>query len=195
MTEAYPLQWPFGRPRSKRPERSRFAVSLARARYQLMHELHLLGARNIVISSNVSLRRDGLPYANQPEPDDAGVAVYFTYKKEQMSFACDRWDRVRDNVQAIRHTIAALRGIERWGTGEMVQQAFTGFAALPAPGQVATRPWREVMSLQNDRNVDLDVAEGRYHYLARKRHPDAGGTEALMAELNAAIAAARKELA
>jgi hypothetical protein len=49
-----------------------------------------------------------------------------------MCFACDRWDSVADNVQAIRKTIEALRGIERWGTGDMVQRAFAGFVALPS---------------------------------------------------------------
>ena len=194
MTEAFPLHWPPGRQRVKRNERSRFNVSFAKARDELFRELRLMGARLPVLSTNVPLRRDGLPYANQPEPKDTGVAVYFTWKDRQMAFSCDRWDRVRDNIQAIRHTIAALRGLDRWGTGDMVEAAFTGFEALPPPG---ARPWREILGVNAyayDGPFALKKAEERYKELARDRHPDHGGTVEQMAELNSAIEAARKEL-
>jgi hypothetical protein len=50
--------------------------------------------------------------------DDVGVAVYFSYRNQQRCFACDRWNRIQDNMQAISKTIEALRGIERWATGD-----------------------------------------------------------------------------
>lgn len=59
------------------------------------------------------------------------MAVYFTHEKEPKCFACDCFDRVEDNLQAIRKTIEALRGIERWGSSEMLNRVFKGFAALP----------------------------------------------------------------
>ncbi len=186
MTEAYPLQWPEHRPRISRRERSRFNVSFARARDELLNELRLMGARLPVLSTNVNLRRDGLPYANQPEPDDPGVAIYFERRGRQMAFACDRWDRVRDNVQAIRHTISALRGLDRWGTGDMVEAAFTGFEALPAPD------WRGDLGL--DFEATLADAEASYRNRARSAHPDVGGSEDMMARLNSAIGEARREL-
>lgn len=186
MTEAYPLQWPAGRPRTARRERSRFDVTFARARDALFEELRLMGARLPVLSTNVALRRDGLPYANQPEPEDPGVAVYFTWKERQMAFSCDRWDRVRDNVQAVRHTIAALRGIDRWGTGDMMEAAFTGFEALPPPS------WRADLGLGPE--ATREDAERAYRSLARQAHPDAGGSDEAMARLNGAIQAARAHL-
>lgn len=134
MTEAYPLQWPAGRSRTKTPQRARFDVTMSTARDELMSQLRLLGARSTVLSTNVELRRDGLPYANQKEPEDSAAAVYFQHKGRAMCFSCDRWDRVKDNIRAISKTIEAMRGIERWGTGEMVQAAFSGFEALPPPG-------------------------------------------------------------
>lgn len=79
------------------------------------------------------MRQDGFPYPKQALPADKGVAIYFTLNSRQMCFACDRWDKVQDNIYAIAMTIEALRGIERWGSGSMVEQAFTGFVALPAP--------------------------------------------------------------
>lgn len=135
MTEAYPLQWPAGRPRTNRPQSSRFSVSFAAARDSLFHELRLMGAKLPVLSTNITLRQDGIPYANQRQPEDKGVAIYFEYKGKSVCFACDRWDKVEDNIQAVRKTIEALRGISRWGTGDMVDAAFHGFAALPPPAQ------------------------------------------------------------
>lgn len=38
------------------------------------------------------------------------------------------------------------------------------------------------------------MVDDRYRALARERHPDQGGSDAMMAELNAARAAARREL-
>jgi len=177
--EAFPLAWPPGKPRTSLPQRSRFDVAFATARDELMREIQLLGGSLPVLSSNIPLKRDGLPYAGQKEPDDRGVAVYFTLKKQQMCFCCDRWDKVGDNIQAIRHTIAALRGIERWGTGDMVQQAFTGFIALPAPPS----SW-EVLGLKP--GAGLSEIETAYRDKAKRAHPDAGGSHDQMARLNTA---------
>ncbi|OWK35489.1 DnaJ-class molecular chaperone with C-terminal Zn finger domain [Fimbriiglobus ruber] len=107
------------------------------------------------------------------------MAVYFTHKGQQMCFCCDRWDSVADNVQAIRKTIEALRGIERWGTGDMVQQAFTGFVALPS-----NSPW-DVLGLKAGANrSEVEVA---YREKAKSCHPDRpGGSHEQMARLNAA---------
>ncbi|MFM0503890.1 hypothetical protein [Paraburkholderia caffeinilytica] len=199
MNEAYPLQWPTGRNRTGRyaREHGKFDVSFARARDNIIAEVTLLcGGRyardpNIVISTNVSLRRDGLPLANQRAPDDPGVAVYFTYKKRQMSFACDRWLKIEHNMQAIAKTIEALRGIARWGTGDMLEAAFTGFTALPAPD--AQKTWREVLGLYpGERN--MDIVRAAYRRLASSAHPDKGGTHDAMTALNAALVQAEKEL-
>jgi hypothetical protein len=139
--EAYPLQWPQGRARTNQwgREHAKFDVSFARARDNIIREVTLLaGGRygpdpQVVISTNIPLRRDGLPLAGHRAPDDPGVAVYFLYKKRQMSFACDRWYKIEHNMQAIAKTIEALRGVARWGTGDMLEAAFTGFTALPPP--------------------------------------------------------------
>lgn len=168
----YPLCWPPGRPRTERPTRSKFDTDLGRARDELLHELRLLGASDVVLSSNLRLRLDGLPYADQREPDDAGVAVYFRYKGRSVAFACDRWNRVRDNVQAIRHTIEALRGIARWGTGDMVEAAFTGFAMLPPARSaiITPRHWWDVLGCSASTSTEgVTVA---YREKAKRYHPD-----------------------
>jgi len=173
---AYPLQWPVGWPRAKRPETARFATSFAAARDGLMEELRLMGARNIVLSTNIALRRDGLPYANQPQPEDRGVAVYFEYKKRSMTFACDRWGKVEDNAQAIRKTIEALRGIERWGASDMMERAFTGFQALPSSASNAGGAWWVVLEV--DHNASPDDVRAAYQRRRKETHPDHGGNAA-----------------
>jgi len=122
-----------GKPRTAYPVRSRFDTIFARARDQVLHEIKLLGGSSPIISTNIPLRKDGVPYATYREPRDQGVAAYFTLKRRQMCFARDRWETISENMQAVSKTIEALRGIERWGSGSMVEQAFTGFVALPAP--------------------------------------------------------------
>lgn len=191
--EAYPLQWPTGRPRTARWERERaaFETTFARSRDDITHEVALLTGIStrwgvgpeVVISTNTALRRDGLPLAGQKNPDDPGVAVYFKYKGKPMSFACDRWDRIEHNMRAIVKTIEALRGIARWGTGDMLEAAFTGFVALPAPG--AERPWYEVLGFKSS-NVNSDAIRDAYRRLRSEHHPDKGGSAARFDEVERA---------
>ena len=188
MTEAFPLHWPDHRPRTKYRESSRFRIgSFAVVRDKLFHELELLGAKSVVLSTNIPLRQDGLPYANFKTPTDPGVAVYFLYKKKQMCFACDRWEKIEENIQAIHHTINALRGISRWGSGDMLEAAFTGFQAIAAPSE---RKWWDILQVRQD--TPIEIIEGNYKTLARQRHPDNGGSHDAMSELNLAINQARK---
>lgn len=194
--EAFPLAWPAGRARTPdyHREQSRFDTTFARARDNVIREIKLLLDNrwrdpDAVISTNLALRRDGLPLANARRPEDPGVAVYFTYNGAQRCFACDRWSTIDDNMQAIAKTIEALRGIARWGTGDMLAAAFTGFTALPAP---ASRTWREVLGVQLGEG--LSDARLAYRRAAAAAHPDRGGSDARMAEVNAAWAEAQRAL-
>lgn len=194
--ESYPLYWPEGRKRTEpfRRQPSRFNTGFGMAIRSVVSELRLLHARNIVVSSNVPLRRDGLPLATAKRVDDPGVAVYFRYKDKPMVFACDRWLKAEDNIWAVAKTIGAMRGIERWGSGDMTDTAFSGFQALPPPSAANRRPWRSVLLVGNE-PMTRETAEKVYRALAREAHPDApGGSHERMAELNGAIEAAREEL-
>jgi hypothetical protein len=187
--EAFPLCWPAAWPRAKRRERARFDTSFAKARDALFDELRIMGASAIILSGNLELRRDGLPYANQPEPSDPGIAVYFQWKGKPMTFACDRWDRARDNVQAIRKTIEAIRGIERWGASDMMERAFTAFEALPAPGQgVSLSCWAILDIEPGSSAIEIDRA---YRRKAREAHPDSGGSREEWDRLQAAYEQAK----
>jgi hypothetical protein len=168
--EAFPLYWPPGRSRTKRQQHAAFHLSLAKARDHLMNEIRLLGGKQPILSSNLNLRQDGLPYANQKMPEDTGIAVYFTYKGAQHCFACDDWFRVEDNIRAIGKTIEALRGISRWGTSDMMERAFQGFVALPAPEE---DPWWSILGYYSESEaISQGDFEARAKKLIQQYHPD-----------------------
>lgn len=190
--EAYPLHWPLNKPRTQgyRRENSRFETSFTRARDQLINEVKLMGGKSLVISTNINLRRDGLPLAGQRAPEDPGVAIYFTDKSgKQKCIACDRWRKVEDNLWAVAKAIDALRGIQRWGTGDMVEAAFAGFTALPAVPK--KQQWFEVLEVS--RRADASAVQAQYRSLALRHHPDRGGSHQKMAELNAALDEFKRE--
>ena len=190
MTEAFPLAWPAGWPRTKNPARSRFDVTQTSATSDLLAEVQRMGGRYAVISTNIPLRRDGLPYGNAREPTDSGVAVYFQLGSRQMVFACDRWDRVRDNMRAIAKTIEALRGIERWGASDMMERALSAFESLPAPS------WKRDLMFADQDKPTWDEVEVRYRQMAKRFHPDVpGGDAEKFKMITAAKEAARRELA
>lgn len=194
MIEAYPLQWPMGWKRAPDNDRSRGPDRMppGRVRQQLSNELRLMGAKDVVISSNVMIRNDGMPYANQKAPEDPGVVLYFKRNGQNISLPCDRWSTVDANLNAIRLTVQAMRGIDRWGTEQMVDRAFTGYAELPesviiAPPPTDKRPhrdWWVVLGVDKYANV-LDV-KAAYRELLKVSHPDAGGSESDLMEVRQA---------
>lgn len=188
--DAYPLQWPEGWPRTPASKRqwSRFGKRTRdNAIHYLLNEIHLLGGKSPVLSSMLRLRQDGLPYSSQRAPDDNGIAVYFTLKDRPMCFACDLYLRDDENIWAIKLTIEALRGIERWGASDMMARAFTGFQALPM-----RNPWYKVLGVSFEASrAEVDTA---YRSLARSKHPDTGGSNEEMAELNVAYDDAKRAI-
>lgn len=194
MAEAFPLQWPEGWPRTPNHKRgpSRFGKNLGVSQInKLQNELRLLGARHVVISSNVPLRQDGLPYASETKRryDDPGVAVYFQLKGKALSMARDSYNTPWENIRSLILAIDAMRSIERHGGSTMMERAFSGFAAIAPPDWKG--PWREVFGVQPDWRGDITSL---YREKARNRHPDSGGSNDLMSELNVAYTEAKQEL-
>jgi len=189
----YPLQWPEGWKRTHNPGKSQFSTGMDKATRGLLDEIRKLGGRLPVISSNAQYRNDGMPYARQSRIDDTGVAVYFQRAGKPMVFACDNYWTVHDNIHAIAKTIEALRAIERHGSSSMMERAFTGFTALPAPIVAGMkRPWWVVLDCSL--NSPRSVVEFAYKRLASRCHPDReDGDAAKMAELNVARDEALKE--
>lgn len=191
--QAYPLSWPLGWQRTKIPRRSPYKLPLDNALHALTTELRLFRAKDFVVSSNVEPRLAGLP-RGLTAPRDAGVAVYWEdHHGRPRVMACDAWDSVRGNVRAVTVTINALRQIERSGASQLLERAFTGFAALPANAGAST--WRRVFEWPDTEPVTIETVSSRYRQLARDRHPDSGrGSHEALVELNRARDDAMREV-
>lgn len=179
--EAYPLQWPPHVPRTPAHKQKwgSFQVTPGEAQNQLVDEVARSGGSHLVLSTNIPLRRDGLPYANHRQPEDPCVAVYYMRKGKQVCIPCDAYDKVWKNMRAIGLSIRDMRGPEKRGCAAITDQAFSGFTALPPPDAEPTeRSWHEVLKV--DRDADTDAVEIAWRVLRRKLHPDApgGSTEA-----------------
>jgi hypothetical protein len=202
--EAYPLHWPPHRKRTQYRRRAAFhsqkrethqrtdgstysstskqSLSVADSRDRLFHELKLLGASKVVISSNLKLKIDGTPLGNQSNPVDPGVAVYFHITKLPHCLSCDAWDRAADNLAAIAKYVEAMRGQIRWGVAD-VASMFAGFKALP--GAVITPASMSVddaarfvatwAGVTTGTVLDKSCFSDSYRDAARKLHPDANG--------------------
>lgn len=188
-TNAYPLQWPVGRARTPGHARKYGQLNKmpsSRIRSQLFNELRKMDVTTFVVSSNLAVRNDGLPYANQRTPQDPGVVLYFTRKGVDIAIACDAWETVDANLRAVGLTIEAIRGMERWGTEEMVDRAFTGFKALPEAiiTPAPSRNWNDVLGVEP--NATKQQIKTAYQNLAKAHHPDSGGNNDYFVELTKA---------
>lgn len=208
MITAYPLQWPTGWPRSKNRADSRFtkrddygrgrhrSLTVSDGTERVLKELErfAINRQDIVISTNVRTRLDGLPRSGEKEPEDPGAAVYWEELTSQRRvMAIDLYKTVADNLAAIAATLDAMRSIERHGGAQILDRAFTGFIALPAPSEKKT--WREVMRFSPLEPVDIETVRIRFRKLASERHPDKeSGSHDAMVELNCALAQAEKEV-
>jgi hypothetical protein len=202
--DAYPLCWPVGWPRTAPENQDRgyqfrqnrtdgygkVLVTFAVARDKLYDGLQRLGATGVVLSTNHPTDRYGVPIESKKKVIDEGAAVYFNLDGKQMVMACDRFDNAAANMRSLGLAIEALRQLERHGGGTMLERAFTGFEALPAPGEHAKRQWWQVLGVSQD--ATPEEIKTAYRRQAMACHPDHGGNEALMAEVNAAYSEATR---
>lgn len=203
----YPLEWPAGwiRNRSRRHADFRMTredrsstgevrkrsspVNMAAATERLERQLDALGAKDPVLSTNVSLSLRGVPRGDE-KPSDPGAAVYFRFRGKATVLACDRYFRVADNIAALAAHIDALRRIERYGVGT-IEQALAGYKALPAD---TAANWRAVFGFPKEAQPTLDQLDSAFKDAAKVHHPDLGGSDMEMAHLNRARDYALQEL-
>lgn len=185
----YPLAWPDNMPRTppagrvRSPFRTGYDQAVKNVTKSLQGFQKDSGLRidNPVMSSNRDLM-------GRLKDNDPGVAVWFQMDGQWVAFGVDRFPDPAANVQAIHHIIEARRTELRYGGLAIVRQTFKSFLALPAP---AAKHWSEILGVP--RNAVREEINTAYRRLAGERHPDRGGSDAMMAELNAARDAALKE--
>ncbi len=183
MSQAFPLAWPSGWPRTKSPGKSQFKTTLPGAIANVQDSLRLFAmdsgqkVQNLIVSSNVTLMNRN--------PADSGVAIYFTWDDLATCIAVDRYQKIEENLQAIHHVIEAERTKLRHGGLNLVRAAFRGYAALPPPAPAS--PW-DVLGLKPD--ATEEEIEAAYRQKAKSAHPDRpGGSHEAMTRLNEARAA------
>lgn len=198
---AFPLTWPTGWKRTSPGDRrygnfgkmqrqngrdwkSKADITVADAVQRVLAELKRMGIErdDVVISTNLKTRLDGLPRSDQARPSDPGAAVYFEDLGRRRCIAVDQYTTVEDNLAAVAATLEAMRAIERHGGAEVLDRAFTGFAALPPPRE--DRPWWVVLDV--DQEATKEQIRTAYRQKVSTVHEAKGGTQEQMAELNVA---------
>lgn len=204
---ASPLHWPAGHkrtsPYARGVARYRTAdhdqLTLSQARGRLMDVIRAytrmgrdwrIDPQEVVISTDLDLRNDGLPRSGQRKPQDPGVAVYFKLDGEAHCLPCDAYKSIEDNLAAVAQYLEAMRTLDRVPVGDL-RTAFAGFRALP-PGEgsgvaqpamtvEAAAAWvREQSGLNLSASQLVKSAGGyrdAYRCAAKRLHPDVGGSE------------------
>ena len=198
MTEPrHPLTWPTGWPRTPAADRRSAQFSKQSRAYserrltthdgikRVMEAIRsftragrdwVIDPESVIISTNMPTRIDGGIRADARRPDDVGVAVFWTDADDRRKcMAADHYDTVGDNLAAVAATLEALRAIERHGGARLLDRAFTGFAALPAP--TGPRWWAVFGVDQNEKN---DAVRDVYRTMRGR------GTDADQARVNVA---------
>lgn len=179
--KAYPLAWPAGWKKSERRRDGGFRVGTGKPGAsgrrveiddgvdRVFSTLKLMGVKeaDVTISTNVRPSLGSRPGSIQVQ--DPGVAVYWQDKAARpRCMAIDQYLRVPDNLAALAATLDAMRAIERHGGAEILERAFIGFTALPAP----EKPFH-VLGLPD--GASRGEIQAAYRRLASQHHPDNGG--------------------
>lgn len=184
-----PLCWPDSVPRRAPHQRGtpQFKErSLAESAEFVKNEINRLNGRrydhedgSVIISSNLKLKADGIPYSNQVEPPDSGIAVYFTLRfarnakwhERPIVLTCDKWIKAADNLYAIGKDIEAQRARDRWGCTNY-EQSFRGYMAIPE--RCGGPAWWDLLRVPS--NATRETIETAYRKMAKTAHPDKGGS-------------------
>lgn len=203
--DAYPLEWPASWARTKPSERKNANFhtkksqgygsrrkNITEARNFVIDELRRYGVdvnQSVVISSDIVLRKDGLPHGGANLPDDPGVCVYFLQDGELKHFPLDIYDRAPDNLYAIGLIIESLRTIYRHGGDRMGKATSSGLKALPQTG--SGKKWWDVLGV--DRDDSTKSIRMAYKSKVKAFHPDKpGGSQQKFQEIQDAFQQAKQ---
>ena len=121
-------------------------------------------------------------------PSQRAVTVRWTTRQEKREIRLSMSEQTRpvDNLRVLALATEAMRMNEVRGIGRTIQDAYMQLAA-----PLAARDPYEVLQVRPD--AAMEVIEAVYKSLAKKAHPDMGGSTAQMTELNDAIERIRQE--
>ncbi len=156
----------------------------------LRDEIGKIGGRPpVVFQIDVTegdIRLDGMLRSNA-KAGHPGVVVSFESQFGPLRYATDAYERVygfgmqswQANLRAVALTLGALRAIDRWGVSKRGEQ-YSGWRALEAGGRT-TFPTADAalrwMAGMDDADALPQNARAIYRNLARRMHPDAGGSQ------------------
>lgn len=105
---------------------------------------------------------------------------------QEVMLIMDRQDRAVDNFRVLYLALEAMRLNEKRGLSDVIQQAYLQLAAP----QHQRDPY-ELLGVRA--GADMEIVEAAYRARAKHAHPDAGGSEEQMKELNEALEHIRQE--
>ena len=108
--------------------------------------------------------------------------VRFSVNGQEQTIRCERAWEYGANLRAIYRLLESLRMAAHYGIMEELATA----AAAMLPAGKPKRPPHEVLGIAKE--ADPEIAEAVHRALARKHHPDVGGTNEKMQEINDALA-------
>lgn len=114
---------------------------MAEVRERLLRELRLAGVPpwSVQISTNIPLTSRGQAASGERQPADRGAAVYFEHQRQLLVSACDKWERVEDNLYSIALDVEAVRGRLRWGVVS-IERALAGHQRLGGKSPILLGP-------------------------------------------------------
>lgn len=163
----------------------------------LFREARMLDATRLVLQLDLQaqdIRRDGLPKANARYGTNPGVIVSFDSRFGPLRYATDTYADWKSNLRAIALGLEALRAVDRYGVSKRGEQ-YRGWTAIGAgtagSGVFTTRDEAETWLRKAAAEEGIDSWadwEALYRALAKRMHPDVGGSDDLFARLDAAAA-------
>lgn len=181
--------WPGRHTPVTQRKRAQFKATYPQTLALLERELGYLKAKHVVLQvalDESQIRLDGLPYA-KARPRHSGVILAFESKHGPLSYPCDTYDHWESNLRAIALGLEALRAVDRYGVTKTGAQ-YRGWQRLDAPEPLDPAEFVSRGTGFSAEEVRLSpvVRQEAYRVRAKKLHPDAGGSNESMMQLNRA---------
>ena len=119
-------------------------------------------------------------------PKEREVGLRYTKDGQEFHLTMSRQSRAVDNLRVLYLAVEAMRLNDLRGITDIIREAYL---QLPAPPKY--RDPYEILEVRPD--AAIEVIEAAYRALAKRLHPDAGGSVEAMQELNQAFERIKEE--